>query len=44
LGLLRERLISKLSHAAYLGSELTKAESALRLGLRYEQDKPLSRS
>ena len=43
LALLREDLIAKLSHAAYLGAELAKAESALRLGLRYEQDKPLGR-
>jgi tetrahydromethanopterin S-methyltransferase subunit A len=43
LALLREDLISKLSHAAYLGAELAKAESALRLGLRYEQDKPVLR-
>ena len=43
LALLREDLISKPSHAAYLGAELAKAESALRLGLRYEQDKPVSR-
>jgi len=45
LGLLREGLISQLSHAGYLGSELAKAESALRLGdtVRYEQDRPLRR-
>lgn len=41
LGLLRERLISQLSHAGYLGGELAKAESALRLGLPYIQDRPL---
>lgn len=41
LGLIRERLISQLSHAGYLGSELAKAEAALRLGLRYAQDRPL---
>ena len=41
LGLLRERLVSQLSHAGYLGAELAKAEAALRLGLRYEQDQPL---
>jgi tetrahydromethanopterin S-methyltransferase subunit A len=40
-GLLREDLITQLSHAGYLGAELAKAESALRLGLRYEQDRPL---
>ncbi len=45
LGLIREGLVSQLSHAGYLGGELAKAESALRLGLRvrYEQDRPLRR-
>jgi tetrahydromethanopterin S-methyltransferase subunit A len=41
LGLLRHGLISQMSHAGYLGSELTKAETALRLNLKYEQDQPL---
>jgi tetrahydromethanopterin S-methyltransferase subunit A len=41
LGLLREDLVSQLSHAGYLGGELAKAEAALRLDLRYEQDQPL---
>ena len=41
LGLLREELISQLSHAGYLGSELAKAEAALRFGWQYEQDRPL---
>jgi len=41
LGLLREELVSQLSHAGYLGGELAKAEAALRLHLRYEQDQPL---
>ncbi|MFT3889420.1 MAG: DUF4346 domain-containing protein [Arachnia sp.] len=41
LGLIREDLVSQLSHAAYLGAELTKAETALRLGLDYHQDRPL---
>lgn len=41
LGLLRENLVSQLSHAGYLGGELAKAEAALRLHLRYEQDQPL---
>lgn len=44
LGLLREELVSQLSHAGYLGAELAKAETALRLGLRYEQDRPLRAS
>jgi tetrahydromethanopterin S-methyltransferase subunit A len=41
LGLLREGLISQMSHAGYLGAELAKAETALRLGLDYEQDQSL---
>ena len=41
LGLLRADLITQLSHAGYLGAELAKAETALRLGLAYEQDRPL---
>jgi len=41
LGLIREKLISQLSHAGYLGAELAKADAALRLGLRYAQDRPL---
>ena len=41
LGLLREELISQMSHAGYLGIELAKAETALRLDLPYEQDHPL---
>ena len=34
-------LVSRLDHACYLGRELQKAEIALKLGLRYEQDKEL---
>jgi tetrahydromethanopterin S-methyltransferase subunit A len=41
LALLREDLISQKSHAGYLGAELAKAETALRLDLSYEQDRPL---
>lgn len=41
LALVREGLISQLSHAAYLGAELAKAEAALQLGLAYEQDQRL---
>jgi hypothetical protein len=41
LGLLRERLVSQLSHAGYLGAELARAETALRLELGYQQDRPL---
>lgn len=43
LGLLREGLISQMSHAGYLGEELAKAQAALSLGVRYEQDRPLRR-
>ncbi|MCB2108361.1 MAG: hypothetical protein KDE14_11710, partial [Rhodobacteraceae bacterium] len=42
LALIRENLISQMSHAGYLGGELAKAEAALRLGLIYEQDKVLA--
>lgn len=42
-GLVREGLISQLSHAGYLGVELAKAETALRLGLNYEQDHPIKK-
>ncbi|HLJ81919.1 MAG TPA: hypothetical protein VKT52_10565 [Ktedonobacterales bacterium] len=41
LGLLREELVTQLSHAGYLGEELAKAQAALHLGLRYDQDRPL---
>ena len=39
---IRLGLVGELSHAAYLGRELAKAEAALRFNLRYEQDSPLS--
>src|SRR5438067_12881080 len=39
--LAREGLVSELSHAAYLGREVAKAEEALRWGLQFEQDRPL---
>jgi tetrahydromethanopterin S-methyltransferase subunit A len=42
--LLRLGLLTLLPHAAYLGRELGRAESAMRLGLHYEQDRPLSRT
>jgi tetrahydromethanopterin S-methyltransferase subunit A len=41
LGLLREGLVTQLSHAGYLGEELAKAQAALQFGLRYDQDRPL---
>ena len=34
-------LVSLLDHAAYLGSELAKAEIALRTGKEYIQDQPM---
>jgi tetrahydromethanopterin S-methyltransferase subunit A len=37
----RRGLLSRLDHAAYLGRELAKAESALALNLPYTQDEPL---
>jgi tetrahydromethanopterin S-methyltransferase subunit A len=43
LSLLREGLVTQLSHAGYLGEELAKAEAALRFDLRYDQDRPLRR-
>jgi tetrahydromethanopterin S-methyltransferase subunit A len=41
LGLLRDGLITQLSHAGYLGEELAKAQTALQFGLRYDQDRLL---
>src|SRR4029077_6014757 len=41
LGLLREGLVTQLSHVGYLGEELAKAQTALQLDLRYDQDRPL---
>ena len=41
LGLLRDGLVTQLSHAGYLGEELSKAQTALQFGLRYDQDRPL---
>jgi hypothetical protein len=43
LALVRNGLVTQLDHAGYLGAELAKAEAALRLGLRYVQDRPLPR-
>lgn len=39
--ILSRELVSMLSHAMYLGGELTKAEEALRIGKNYVQDCPL---
>jgi tetrahydromethanopterin S-methyltransferase subunit A len=41
LGLVREGLVTQLSHAGYLGEELAKAQIALQTGMRYDQDRPL---
>ena len=40
--ILREKLITSMQHAAYLGLELQKAHAALKLGLKYVQDSPLT--
>ena len=40
--IVREKLISRLDHAAYLGSELQKAELAMKYNKKYVQDDPLS--
>jgi dihydropteroate synthase len=39
--IIRENLISKLDHAAYLGKELEKAYIALKIGRSYVQDDPI---
>ena len=44
LGILGAGLVRSAGHAGYLGAELAKAETALRLGLIYEQDRPLRRA
>ncbi len=41
LALLDHDLVTQIDHAAYLGAELAKAETALRLSIRYVQDRPL---
>jgi tetrahydromethanopterin S-methyltransferase subunit A len=38
---IREKLLSQFEHAAYLGAELARAETALYNHLPYEQDKKL---
>ena len=40
--IVREGLVKSLQHAAYIGHELMKAEVALKLGIPYIQDAPLS--
>ncbi|MFH1181598.1 MAG: DUF4346 domain-containing protein [Candidatus Woesearchaeota archaeon] len=39
--IMKQEMVSLLSHAAYLGSELQKAEIALRKKIEYVQDEPL---
>ena len=39
--IIREKMVEKLEHAAYLGRELEKAEIALRLGRSYVQDEDI---
>lgn len=41
LAILQKELVSQLTHAGYLGAELSKAETAIKLNLKYEQDQPL---
>lgn len=43
LALLKEDLVSQMSHAGYLGAELAKAETAIKLKLKYTQDRPLKK-
>lgn len=43
LAILKEDLVSQMSHAGYLGAELAKAETSLKLNLKYEQDRPLKK-
>lgn len=43
LSLLQNGLVSQMSHAGYLGAELSKAETALKLNLKYEQDQSLKK-
>jgi tetrahydromethanopterin S-methyltransferase subunit A len=39
--IIKEKLLTQFDHAAYLGAELAKAETALYNNLQYEQDKKL---
>lgn len=41
LAIIEKELISQMSHAGYLGAELSKAETALQLNLWYTQDQKL---
>ena len=39
--IMKRSLVSRIDHASYLGSELEKAEVALRTGKEYIQDNPM---
>lgn len=39
--LMREGIVGTIAHAIYLGTELSKAETAFKLSLKYVQDQPL---
>lgn len=41
LTILKKELISQMSHAGYLGAELSKAKTAIKMNLKYTQDQPL---
>ncbi|SDG18592.1 tetrahydromethanopterin S-methyltransferase subunit A [Epilithonimonas hungarica] len=43
LAILDNDLVSQMSHAGYLGAELAKAETAIKLGLKYTQDQSLKK-
>ena len=40
--ILKENVVSRLDHAAYIGRETLKAETALKLGIEYVQDSDLT--
>ena len=42
--IIREKLVTRLEHAPYLGKELEKAALALKYGLKYVQEAPLNLS
>jgi len=44
LAILDNNLVSQMSHAGYLGAELAKAETALKMNLKYMQDRSLKKS
>lgn len=42
--IVRKGLVSSLQHAAYLGEEIQKAETALKLKIKFVQDRPLKKT